>query len=650
MCSRMEGTSRTCRSILKVLLWASLLGPVRILAGTENSVDFLYIEAGQGDSSGGHAAIGFANDVFHYQYVQGLLKATRQDRNEFEYQYRFLQNRSIHISRIAVDQSAYQVLFDYFAHKHRVQSRQFEALDLIRKDLDFLETLVDSASSQHPGKGFRYSIRGGALFAAANRSESFAPRESVEGFSVLLKRIARAYGHDFLSDRKAHLTEKLAGLQETDWSPEELRISADHYPLLPYSAADRFADMLANLSALEVVQSRGALTREALISSDLPELRLQAPEIRLLRRFRKQLQDDLLKLIASSRPDWGYPLLLGLARLKALDDSVRNEKFVFLNTFRADPEWVDLEDIRRYRETFNLLLQEAQHDFRREKSKFLALRKFDEAGFSLLEHSGNRYIELAQGLAAGAPMRIHSGDLAPIASGEVSVPLLPRMSRVHLARARAHLRHQEQHVSQQLETLYRYDLLTRNCVSELFEDIQKALLLPSQIADPAEAMRMKSARVLGQDIENTHWNPVPFIAAAQVYNHLPLRDSPTLLSFRQKRLEGLYRAGTPFIAYLRETNTLTSTLYPWNPDDGLFLFFTDDQVATRPLFGAFNLVAGIGQILVGGLIAPLTSSDFFFAGLRGFFSSLPELAFFNIRKGSYRYQPFEHLMKPEGPD
>jgi hypothetical protein len=49
-------------------------------------------------------------------------------------------------------------------------------------------------------------------------------------------------------------------------------------------------------------------------------------------------------------------------------------------------------------------------------------------------------------------------------------------------------------------------------------------------------------------------------------------------------------AGLGTIA-LRESNTLTSSIYRRAKDDSIFLFFTDGAAATRPLLGALNAAA-----------------------------------------------------------
>jgi hypothetical protein len=86
---------------------------------------------------------------------------------------------------------------------------------------------------------------------------------------------------------------------------------------------------------------------------------------------------------------------------------------------------------------------------------------------------------------------------------------------------------------------------------------------------------------------------------------------------------------------LRETNTLTGTIYRPNPDDSVFLFFTDDVVAPRPLFGLANLAVGLGAGVVGLATLPVDRGALLRAGAWGALWSLPELVFVNIRKGSF---------------
>jgi hypothetical protein len=117
-----------------------------------------------------------------------------------------------------------------------------------------------------------------------------------------------------------------------------------------------------------------------------------------------------------------------------------------------------------------------------------------------------------------------------------------------------------------------------------------------------------------------------------VYPALPAIEIP---SHRRASLARLSRGDSPLRVFLRESNTLTSTLYDRNPDDSYFLFFTDDHVAIRPLFGAANVLAGLGATIAGAITWPVDRGRTLWAGLKGVVFSLPELVFFNIRKGSF---------------
>jgi len=73
--------------------------------------DYLYIEANEGGSSGGHVAVRFGDETYHFQQVSlGLLQLQRNDAADFVHRYAGIENRPIHVSRIAVPADAYRRL------------------------------------------------------------------------------------------------------------------------------------------------------------------------------------------------------------------------------------------------------------------------------------------------------------------------------------------------------------------------------------------------------------------------------------------------------------------------------------------------------------------------------------------------------------
>jgi len=190
-----------------------------------------------------------------------------------------------------------------------------------------------------------------------------------------------------------------------------------------------------------------------------------------------------------------------------------------------------------------------------------------------------------------------------------------------------------------LRHLYAYDLVTRNCVTEIFRTIGAALAAALPDTDAAR-VRVESVKRLGGyvDVEHT-LNFIPAVSARTVGETYAVSETLEIPSYRLAELARRYRRDNRVAVYLRESNTLTSSLYRRNPADSAFLFFTDDVVAGRPLLGAANVLTGLGASAAGLFTLALDRGELLRAGLRGVVFSLPELVFFNIRKGSLPFAP-----------
>jgi hypothetical protein len=188
----------------------------------------------------------------------------------------------------------------------------------------------------------------------------------------------------------------------------------------------------------------------------------------------------------------------------------------------------------------------------------------------------------------------------------------------------------EQYASEQLG----YKLLSRNCVSELFTTIDMAF---------AEALRQRGEPVNRNTMERETQqrlgerftvSPVPFVSADQVQRYWHSEQPQQLLSLRRLYMQSRYREDSTLVPLLRESNTLTSTVYRRSDQDSYFIFFTDGNTWARPALGLVNLTAALGATAVGALQWPFDGGSQLKAGLRGALFSMPELGFINIRKGS----------------
>ena len=78
------------------------LGALLLFLGTVQSaqakqfIDYLYVEANEGDSSGGHVALRFGDKTFHFQHeTPGILRIRRIASTAFSHAYAMLGNRAI---------------------------------------------------------------------------------------------------------------------------------------------------------------------------------------------------------------------------------------------------------------------------------------------------------------------------------------------------------------------------------------------------------------------------------------------------------------------------------------------------------------------------------------------------------------------------
>ena len=125
-------------------LGAALLALAAPAAAAEpgRHIDYLYIEANEGGSSGGHVALGLGDEVFHFEHRSpGILVLGLDDLDHFRYRYSVRENRTIHVSRIPVSEETYTLLVERFRRRHFLQTRHLDVIDGLARDRATLEQI-----------------------------------------------------------------------------------------------------------------------------------------------------------------------------------------------------------------------------------------------------------------------------------------------------------------------------------------------------------------------------------------------------------------------------------------------------------------------------------------------------------------------------
>jgi len=132
---------------------------------------------------------------------------------------------------------------------------------------------------------------------------------------------------------------------------------------------------------------------------------------------------------------------------------------------------------------------------------------------------------------------------------------------------------------------------------------------------------------------------VPSVSASRVTDAYAVVAVERRPSFREHAVAKLEAEGGGLATVLRESNVVTARSYAAGRAGSPFLFFTTGPVLVRPMLGAANLLVGAGAAGLGLVSAPFDDGELLLAGLDGVLFSLPELAFMNVRKGSYTLVP-----------
>lgn len=594
----------------------------------EATFDYLYLNSNEDQASGGHAAVRMEDDVYHFQYDDGLLRLEQDDWSDFQLSYRGLQNRSIHQTRIAISLDTLERLRETFARRHLTQSAQIERLRDARSDHRLVVTLTSESapSLALPGLGFFAAPVAGAHPVRSAR------------LSRLRSAIETRYGSDFLPAQLLRHEAKLATLEVHPFAP----LAADFAPgVLPrprYAFHDQYTDLLAAIRALHTLRADVPVATEVVLSAESSaQLELQPWERRALNAAVTSLEDRLVALVESTRPDWGHAMLLGMARLESMDASLRAGHWVLLDALAGATTRVELG--QNTRKLLPGLEAEAREQWRSALAEWRRTPGWNEQTYGRLERAASRWSELRSALAGARHLRIRRDPGVPRGMGRSDAPLRPHALSIDRNR---HL-HETAEVARIIESYARdalgYQLVTRNCVSELFSTIDQAMAKAARDRGPkpdAASLAHEFELRLGGSVDPS---PIPFVSSLRVRRNWRVQSTKVLPSWRRQQAAALYAADpTPWVQ-LRESNTLTSTLYHPSDRDSYFVFFTDGASALRPLQGFVNLMAGFGRAGAGLLELPFDQGRGLSAGLRGALFSFPELAFFNIRKGTNDWIP-----------
>lgn len=564
------------RTTVWLLALAVMLVSASATAGelAASRVEVVHIHANTGMAAGGHAALRIGEHVFHWEvHEDGWLRLGREPWEVFWLRYGALENRPMRALALELDPATRGALRDTLFALWSRQDRDLARLDARVLERRWHAQRVGGPPAPLPGAGFFARERTGDPTGQTLRS----------------------------SLDEAELRRELAELEAT--------LDGD----TSHGVALRDALWL-RAALLALVEARG-LAPGVLLDPErtLAETRsLTDLERKRLASFSRELEATVIRLLASARPDRGRPLLLATARYHAVQRSLADDRLLVLDALSNDELVIDAARARAQHELLARLSEAATEHWRAVREDAFTSR-VDEAAYNLLEEAGTGIHEVGTALQTGRGLRVRPlGRLIPAPPGAADP--LPGGSDAALAAAQ----HAEAAFRETLAARYAYDIVARNCVTEI----------ESLLADADPEFRMESLLAFA-----------PFELARAV-EASPLAAEPhELPSLRQRRAASRAGEASRLRLALRESNTWTTTAYDGSLHDDPFLFFSDGSAWLRPPQGVVNFSYALGHATFGLITVPFDRGRLAFRGLRAAFYSVPEIVGISIRKGRYDLVP-----------
>ncbi|TGK31712.1 hypothetical protein EHQ12_03825 [Leptospira gomenensis] len=567
------------------------------------------MDSNTGQSSGGHTGIRIGNKVYHYQYFpDDVFHLVRESYDDFAFNYNVLSNRTSVLTRLKLTSKEISVLESELNRLYLVQFRHLQNWEFLKRETKLLEEL------NSPEK--KIGLRATAYFEA-NKTSPISGN--------LKSELARSLGKGYMEKLESELNESLLTennlLDRMEFSPLPETIRKDRFPFLKPGTFLPLRDSLEGILFCKILREEWGLDNTFIISNIQESL--SSKEEELFRDFFRAQTGQLIGILSERDPGWAYAALVVLGRLHAIEESLRIGSPVFLSSFPEDAPIVFKKN-EDDENNLNRLSEESWAVVSLARKKISSLEELSEKEYQIWEDATNRAFELETGIGTAIPVRVAVGKLVPQREKKFLIPMyFPDEGTIALRLELSKKREQEYHKI--LKNLYPFHLLYENCTTEILKNVQDSFDR-GEIPFPGERIDFPFSLSL-----------IPFYASYAVTKKWNNEGETTALSFRKKKLSELKRKDPGFWTSLREISPLTSSFYKKNREDHFFPLYTDDVFWLRPVYGTINLGAGIGATAIGIFSAPLDRGEKFQKGFQSAFFSLPELVFFNIRKGTFPY-------------
>lgn len=568
------------------------------------SLDYIYVNANTGQSSGGHSAIRLGKIVYHFQYFPDkIFHIIREPWEDFRYTYGIQENRTIYVRKIELSKNDFIFFLNRLNEIYLYQKKELDNLEKLEDDVKILESILKGDETVY--------LKGVGYFSKNQKN--------TQSYKSLNTKIAIRLGNNFILKKMISLRKKINEFEIPTNKELDIDTSKRNYPATVSHYSTEYIESLSFLKSLEILHEELDLKKDGYF-----EFTSNSISERIFDRLSLSInekENDIIQLLQSKEEMNGYSLLVSISRYLVIRKSLEERKLFFLNSFGKNHSLVVGEAL----ENKTFLEGIEKQITKKMKNLLLEIENsngLSEKSYTELEDLINRKKEISDGISAKKAIRVNHEIMLPSKEESVYIYKKENSKLDYKKIYEVYLQNRDKY-QLSLQRKYPFNLFTRNCTTEIFRTLNS--IMDNDPVRLGEIIQDKDLFVF-----------VPVYAYYSVGEKYKVTGEEVVPSLRTLIMSENEKKN--FLRKIKEISTLSSEYYRFNQEDSIFIFFTDDEIALRPIFGFVNLMAGIGELGYGALISPFDRGERVVKGLQGIFFSGPELIFFNIRKGTFIYE------------
>ncbi len=575
------------------------------------SLDYIYVNANTGQSSGGHSALRLGEIVYHFQYFPDkVFHIIREPWEEFRYVYGIQENRTIQIQSVSLPKEDYFFFFERMNEIYLYQKKELDNLEKLDNDVKIIESVLTGDQTVY--------LKASGYFStdATNRRD----------YNSLKTKINSSLGKNFLLRQIGIIRNQIYNFEIPIPKATLLDLKIKQYPASVENFSTDYLEMLSLLIALEILENETDLNKSGyFLYVNNPAYHISKSTLNKFSSLANQMEDEIIRLLNPNTINNGYPLLVTIARYLVIRKSISEGKLFLLNSFGKNHSLVIGE--ATYNKSFLTgIYKQISSKVSNHFSKLENADSISERDYTILEDSANRQREIYFGLEEQKSIRVNYELMLPAKENNIYIYRSEVSTQFNQKVLEEYKLNRDKYAFA-LQEKYSFNLFTKNCTTEIFHSLNSFFN-----ENDKESSKKLGGVIKGDDV----FIFVPVYAYYAVQKKYKVSKEEIIPSLRAMILKK--DSSKDLLISMKELSTLTSGYYKFNREDSFFIFFTDDVILPRPIFGLVNLFAGIGEFSLGICISPFDKGDRLVKGLQGIFFSGPELLFFNVRKGTFIYE------------